>query len=398
MRTKILITGTDEVAPTITTKPRAYVLGKKQRKPVVPPSGGNGHPLSKVEKKLFSDLYELINAAKRRVAVTANSEIIMLYWHVGRRIKQDVLKNKRAAYGEELVKKASAFLTAQFGSGWGFQTVRHCVRSAYTFTEEQIVYAVRTQLSWTHLRSVMSIGDELKREFYLGMCAHEHWSTRDLDEKIDGLLYERTAISKKPERVIRHEIEKIRVDDELTPDVVFRSSYFLSLSGLKDEYAEADLEEAVLREMENVLSEFGTDFAFLGRQRRITIDATDYKMDLLFYHRSLRRIIVVDLKIGKFKPEYKGQMELYLKYLDRNNRKPWEESPMGLILCSEGNTEHIEYLMLDEKNIRVAQYFTELPTKAFLRRKLQRAVAVAQYALAERGKNAGKKQIGFKEV
>lgn len=338
-----------------------------------------------VEKRLFADLRELVVAAKRRVAVTVNSEIVMLYWQVGTRIKEDILKNKRAAYGEEIAKKVSAFLSAEFGGGWSVKTVQHCLRSAETFRMEQIVSAVRRQLSWTHLKTIMYLNGELKREFYLEMCAHEHWSTRELNEKIDGMLYERTAISRKPEKVIRGELEKIRVDDELTPDLVFRSSYFLALTGLGDVYSESDLEEAVLREMENVLSEFGTDFAFLGRQRRITIDATDYKMDLLFFHRSLRRMIVVDLKLGKFRPEYKGQMELYLKYLDRNNRKPWEESPMGLILCSEGNTEHVEYMMLDEKNVRVAQYFTELPSKAFLRRKLQRAVAIAQSVLEERG-------------
>ena len=338
------------------------------------------------DRRLLSDLCELVKSAKCRVAVSVNSEIVMLYWQVGNRIKDDVLKNKRAAYGEEIVKKVSDFLSEEFGNGWSLKTVQHCLRSAYTFSEDQILYAVRRQLSWTHLRTIMFMDDELKREFYLTMCAHEHWSTRELDEKIDGMLYERTAISRKPEKVVKGELVKARVENELTPDLVFRSSYFLSLTGLRDIYSEKDLENAVLREMENVLSEFGADFAFMGRQRRITIDATDYKMDLLFFHRSLRRLIVVDLKIGKFKPEYKGQMELYLRYLDKNIRKPWEESPMGLILCSEGNTEHIEYLMLDEKNVRVAQYFTQLPSKAFLKRKLQRAVLLAQAEIESNSK------------
>lgn len=345
-----------------------------------------------VEKQLFRDLRELVSSARRRVATTVNAESVMLYWSVGMRIKIDILKNKRAAYGEEIVKKASNFLTAEFGGGWGFQTVRHCVRAAYTFSKKDIVYALRTQLMWTHLRSLMAISDDLKRQFYLEMCAHEHWSTREMDEKIDGLLYERTAISRKPERLIKKELEKAHVDGELTPDLVFRSSYFLTLSGLRDEYTETDLEDAVLREIEANLQELGHDFAFMGRQRRITIDQTDYKMDLLFYHRSLRRIIVVDLKLGKFKPEYEGQMKLYLRYLDRHERKEWEDAPLGLILCSEGNTEHIEYLMLDDKeqNIRVAQYFAGLPSKAILRRKLHRAIAIAQEQMIERAKSVEK--------
>jgi len=158
------------------------------------------------EKRLFADLRELIVSAKRRVASTVNAESVMLYWSVGMRIKTDILKNKRAAYGEELVKKSAAYLTAEFGSGWGFQTVRHCVRAAYTFSRKEIVYALRTQLMWTHLRSLMAIEDKLRRQFYLEMCAHEHWSTREMDEKIDGMLYERTAISRKPDRLIRKEL------------------------------------------------------------------------------------------------------------------------------------------------------------------------------------------------
>lgn len=342
------------------------------------------------EKRLFADLRELVLSARRRVATTVNSEAIMLYWSVGMRVKTDILKNKRAAYGEELVMRTAAFMSSEFGNGWNIKTLRHCLRGAETFSKDQIVYAVRRQLSWTHLKSVMYLDDDLKRQFYLEMCAHEHWSTREMDAKIDGMLYERTAVSKKPEKLIKKELDRAHVEGELTPDLVFRSSYFLTLSGLRDEYTETDLEDAVLREIEANLQELGHDFAFMGRQRRITIDQTDYKMDLLFYHRSLRRIIVVDLKLGKFKPEYEGQMKLYLRYLDKNERKAWEDSPMGLILCSEGNTEHIEYLMLDEneKDIRVAQYFAGLPSKAILRRKLQRAIAIAQSQVAER--NAGK--------
>jgi len=341
-------------------------------------------PLSEHPTQLFADLRKLVLSARQRVAASVNSESISLYWNIGCRIKKDILKGGRGAYGEETVKQCAKYLTEEFGSGWGFRTVQHCVRAAYTFTEKEIVYALRTQLSWTHLRSLMGFDDELKRLFYLEMAAHEHWGTRQLDEKIDTMLFERTAISRKPESVIRAELDKVGETGELTPDVVFRSSYFFSLTGLKDNYSESDLEDAILAQIETAIEEFGTDFAFLGRQRRITIDSTDYKMDLLFFHRSLRRLVVVDLKLGRFKPEYEGQMRLYLKYLDRNERKIGEESPIGLILCSEGNTEHIEYLMLDEENIRVAQYFTQLPSKEVLRGKLQRAIAIAGETLADK--------------
>ena len=224
----------------------------------------------------------------------------------------------------------------------------------------------------------MSIDDDLKRSFYMEMTRLEHWDTRTLDEKIDQMLYERTALSKKPEKLIKQELQQIKETNTLSPDVVFRSSYFLDVLGLTDTYSEKDLEDAILINLQSFLKEMGNDFAFLDRQKRITVDAVDYRIDLLFFHRGLRRLVAIDLKLGKFKPEHEGQMLLYLRYLNKNERKEGEESPIGLILCSEGNTEHIEYLMLEDGNIRVAQYFTQLPDKKTLTEKLQKAIAIAK--------------------
>ena len=224
----------------------------------------------------------------------------------------------------------------------------------------------------------MFIDDVLKRKFYLEMTRLEHWDTRTLDQKIDGLLYERTALSRKPEELIKQELQQIQVNNSLTPDVVFRSSYFLETLGLADAYSEKELEDAILLNLQSFIKEMGNDFAFLDRQKRITVDAVDYRMDLLFFHRRLKRLVVIDLKLGKFKPEHEGQMLLYLRYLNTNERKDGEGSPIGLILCSEGNTEHIEYLMLEESSIKVAQYYTQLPDKKILSEKLQKAIAIAQ--------------------
>jgi predicted nuclease of restriction endonuclease-like (RecB) superfamily len=224
----------------------------------------------------------------------------------------------------------------------------------------------------------MSIEDKLKRDFYLEMSRIEHWDTRTLDQKIDTMLYERTALSRKPEELIKLELETVKSTNSLSPDMVFRSSYFLDAIGLSDIYSEKDLEDAILVNMQTFIKEMGSDFAFLDRQKRITIDSTDYFIDLLFYHRGLRRLVAIDLKLGKFKPEHEGQMLLYLRYLNKNERKQGEESPIGLILCSEGNTDHIEYLMLEESNIKVAQYYTELPDKNILLDKLHRAIAIAR--------------------
>lgn len=237
----------------------------------------------------------------------------------------------------------------------------------------------------------MAVSDNLARQFYMEMCNIERWSTRTLEEKIDEQLYERTAISRRPEEVIKQELQKVRETHAVVPDLVFRSSYFLDMLGLPDMFSEEELETAVLNQVEEFMHELGSDFTLVERQKRITVDAVDYKMDLVFFHRTLRRFVVVDLKLGKFKPSYEGQMLLYLRYLNKNERHDWEESPIGIILCSEGNTEHIEYLMLDESSpIKVAQYYTQLPDKKVLAERLQRAIAIAKEYQAEKKLNQEK--------
>lgn len=344
------------------------------------------------ESTLFEDVCGIINAARKRVAVYVNSEVCLTKWYVGKRIKEDVLYNQRAEYGKQIVKNLAIRLTEVYGSGWSYGSLKHCLRCAETFSIDEIGYAVRIQFSWTHIRSLMSIEDPLKRQFYMEMCRVEHWDTRTLDAKIDSQLFERTAISRKPEEVIKQELLELKDTNILNPDLVFRSSYILDMLGLSNVFSEKDLESAIVSQMQDFICEMGSDFAFLGRQKRITVDAVDYYIDLLFYHRSLRRLVAIDLKLGKFKPEYEGQMRLYLRYLDKNDRKEGEESPIGLILCSEGNTEHIEYLMLDENSpIKVAQYYTQLPDKQLLAEKLQRAIAIAKEHIVEQKINKNQK-------
>ena len=338
-------------------------------------------------QQLYADVCQIIDGTRSRIAVYVNSEVCHTNWLVGKRIKEDVLFNKRAEYGKQIIKNLSVQLTNRYGSGWSEKTLRHCLRSAETFSEADIVSAVQRQFSWTHLKIVMYISDPLARQFYMQMCQYEHWSTRELEEKIDSQLYERTAISRRSEEVIKQTLDANAEQQMLVPDLVFRSSYFLDALGLPNSFSEKDLESAILSQMQEFLNEMGTDFAFLARQKRITVDATDYYIDLLFYHRGLKRLVAIDLKLGKFKPEHEGQMRLYLRYLNQNEKREGEESPIGLILCSEGNTEHIEYLMLDEDSpIKVAQYYTQLPDKKILSEKLQRAIAIAREYYAELNK------------
>src|SRR5262249_17014356 len=258
----------------------------------------------------------------------------------------------------------------------------HMIRFAEVFTDEAIVNALRTQLSWTHFRELLPIDDPLKREFYAELCRAERWNTRTLRHKIGHLLYERTAVSKKPDELIAHDLAALRDEDRMTPDLVFRDPYFLDFLGLTGLYAEKDVEQAILRELEAFILELGSDFAFVAGKKRITGDNEDYYLDLLFYHRRLRRLVAIELKLDRFQAADKGQMELYLRWLEKHDTRPGEEPPLGLILCADKSEEHVELLQLDQSGIRVARYLTELPPRELLEKTLHESIRRARERLA----------------
>lgn len=340
--------------------------------------------LVKSSDQLLSDLRTLIAETRQDVARSVNSALIMLYWKVGQRIRQDILKEKRAGYGEEIVHALSAQLQIEYGKGFTKRNLFNMIRFAEVFPDYQIVHALSRQLSWTHFRSIIYLDDPLKRDFYAEMCRIEQWSTRTLEKKISGMLFERTALSKKPEELAKKELATLREEDRLTPDLVFRDPYFLDFLGLKDTYSEKDLEAAILRELESFILEIGVGFTFVARQKRITVDHVDYYLDMLFFHRKLRRLVAIELKLDKFKAEHKGQMELYLRWLEKYEKQAGEESPIGLILCADKSDEHVELLQLSKSGIRVAAYLTELPPRELLRQKLHEAIKSAKARL-ERG-------------
>jgi predicted nuclease of restriction endonuclease-like (RecB) superfamily len=200
------------------------------------------------------------------------------------------------------------------------------------------------------------------------------------------MLFERTAISKKPEEQIKKELKLLNEENKLTPDLVFRDPYILDFLGLQDHFSEQTLEKAILRELEKFILELGQGFSFIDRQKRMLIDDENYKLDLLFYHRKLKRLVAIDLKLGRFKAEYKGKMELYLRYLETNDMEKDEDLPIGLILCAEGNKEQIELLQLEESGIRVAEYIMELPPKDVLKKKLHKIIQVERKRLENKPK------------
>jgi len=334
---------------------------------------------------LLRDVRKLILGARSRVAQSINVSMTMLYWRIGIRVRREVLRGKRANYGEKIVAAVATRLEGEFGRGFGEKNLRRMVQFAEQFPDEQIVAALLRQLGWTHFTLLLPIKDSLRREFYAQMCRMERWNTRTLQKKIQSMLFERTALSRKPEELAQIEINALRECDRLTPDLVFRDPYFLDFLGLSDVYAERDLEMAILREMESFILELGAGFAFLERQKRMTVDGIDYYLDLLFFHRDLHRLVAIELKIGEFQPGDKGQMELYLRWLERHERKKNEAAPIGLILCAGKRQETIELLDLGSSGIQVSSYWTEVLPKAALESKLHEAMRRAQKRLIQGG-------------
>ena len=339
-------------------------------------------------ENLLDDLRRLIDETRTTVAATVNVGLTMLYWRIGLRINDEILQGERAEYGKQIVATLTQQLTEEYGTGFSEKNLRRMMQFADVFPDEQIVVSLVRQLSWTHFLALIPLKDPLQRDFYAEMCRIERWSVRTLRDKISSMLYEHTALSKKPEALIREELDALRDEDRLTPDLVFRDPYFLEFLGLQDRYLEKDLEDAILRELEQFLLELGAGFSFIARQKRITVDGDDYYLDLLFFHRGLRRLIAIDLKLGSFKPADKGQMELYLRWLDRYERQPGEEPPLGLILCAGKKQETVELMELEKSGIRVAEYLTELPPRAVLEQRLHQAIenARARFILDNLGK------------
>ena len=332
---------------------------------------------------LLSDLRRLIESARQRIATVAYSTQTLLCWHLGRRILRESLQGGRAAYGKQILVTVSRELTAGYGRGFSHPEITRMVQFAQLFPDEAIVVTLSQQLSWSHVHALLPIKDPLAREFYAEMCRVERWDVRTLRLKIGGMLFQRTALSRRPDAVISAEIAKLR-DGQMSPDLVFRDPYLLDLLGLKGAYSERDLESAILREIEGVMLELGNGFTFVARQKRMSVGKDDFHLDLLFFHRHLRRLIAVELKLESFQPAHVGQMELYLRWLDKHERAPGEEAPIGLILCASADAEQVELFQLDAKSIRVSEYLTELPPLSLLRARLHQAIEHAREQAARR--------------
>ncbi|HTF27227.1 MAG TPA: PDDEXK nuclease domain-containing protein [Flavitalea sp.] len=275
------------------------------------------------EQALFNELSQLIEQSQLQVVGQVNSALTMLFWYIGYRVNQNILQNKRADYGK------------------------------------QIVVTLSRQLSWSHILVLLPLKNVEAKLFYASSVAIGGIGVRELRKKISGKEFERTVIAN-----LQNTSNHPAIHNN------FKDPYFLDFLGLQNTYLEGDLEEAILKELEAFILELGKGFAFIERQKRMIIDGQDFHLDLLFYHRNLKRLVAIELKLGKFEAKHKGQMELYLKWLDRYERKEGELSPVGLILCAESSREQVELLEMHKDGIMVAEYWTELPPKKELKKKI----------------------------
>lgn len=344
--------------------------------------------LSDVEREniIFSNVAKIIESRKFNAVSAANSQVILMFWEIGKYINSVILEFSRAEYGKKILSTVSTKLTAAYGNSFVEANLYRMKRFATVFNDINEIVDVVPFLSWSHFCEIMRIKDKQARQFYAKDAVQRQLGIRDL----------RRQIARKPFE--RQEIANTQLtENSLVPFNVFKDPYLLDVLGLKDNFLEADLENAILLELKKFILEFGSGFAFMERQKRIIIDGDDFKIDLLFFHRDLRRLVAVELKTGKFKPQYKGQMELYLKWLDRYERKEGENAPVGLILCTEASRNQIELLELDKAGIAVAEYWTILPPKNLLEKKINEILIEAKERLERRKllPNAANKQINY---
>jgi predicted nuclease of restriction endonuclease-like (RecB) superfamily len=311
------------------------------------------------ENALLNDLSALIEKSRQFVIKQTNSALTMLFWSIGKQINETILQNKRAEYGKQIVLTVSAQLESRYGRNFAEKNVRRMMQFADQFPNEQIVAPLARQLSWSHLIILLPIKNQKAKLFYAQKVMDEGLGKRELRHLIETKTFERTDIAN-----VRLSLQSA------IPFNTFKDPYILDFLNLKDGYLENDLETAILQELERFILEVGRGFAFVERQKRMIIDGEDFYLDLLFYHRTLKRLIAIELKLGKFQAKYKGQMELYLKWLDKYEKQEGENAPVGLILCAESSREQVELLEMHKDGIMVAEYWTELPPKKELEQKI----------------------------
>jgi predicted nuclease of restriction endonuclease-like (RecB) superfamily len=317
---------------------------------------------------LSGDCTDRLERARTRAASAVNTELVTLCWSIGKRVREDVLGGERAEYGSRVVKRLSERLTQRYGRGWSRQNIERMMRFADWIPDIEKCSPAAGKLTWTNIAELLTISEQPKRDFYLAMCAHERWTKRTLRERVSSKLYERTVAARGSAEGGEADIAALAQVGAAAPAIVFRDPYLLDFLDLPPQHSESQLEQAILDEVERFMLELGTGFTFVARQKRIIVDGKDYHLDLLFYHRGLRCLVAIELKTRDLEPADFGQMTLYLRWLDRYERLPEEEPPVGIVLCSRKGAQQVELLGLDSGEVRAAQYLTHEAREQLQRR------------------------------
>ena len=329
-----------------------------------------------IEKSLFSDLAQIIEKGKQQAVAQVNTALTLTYWHVGKKINEHILNNERAEYGKEIVSMLSTQLVDLYGKSFERKNLYRMMRFAEVFSEFPIVAPLVRQLSWSHFLILIPLVSDEARLFYAQKAIEGTWSRRELQRQIERKAYERAEIANTQISVLK--------PAEVETDSFFKDPYFLDFLGLNDGFLEKDLEADIIQELEQFILDLGVGFSFIERQKRIILDGKDFYIDLLFYHRKLKRLVAIELKLGEFKPSHKGQMELYLKWLNRYEKQEGENEPIGIILCAEASREQVELLEMHKDGIMVAEYWTDLPPKEKLEKKLHALLIEAKARIENR--------------
>ena len=324
---------------------------------------------------LFGDVASLIDGARTQTAAAVNSELVILYWSIGKRLRDEVLGGERATYGQEVIKRLAERLTGRYGRGWSRRNLERMTHFAEWIVDPKICATLSRKLTWSHFSELLTISDQRKREYYAVTSSHERWSVRTLRERIASKLYERKLPAAGSAASATGDLASLAMADTVEPDIVFRDPYVLNFLGLPAEHSEADLERAILDEIQHFLLELGVGFAFVERQKRMPVDGRDYRLDLLLYHITMRCYVAVELKARALEPGDYGQMMLYLRWLDAHQRHPGDAAPIGIILCTEKGPEQVALLGLDSGEVRAAQYVVD-SVRDELERVVERAKAL----------------------
>ena len=315
-------------------------------------------------------LIHIIEESRQNALKKVNEELIKMYWKVGEFLSKET---EHASYGDAYINEISREIQETFPGIKGFnRRGLYRMKKFYeTYKDNEIVTPLVTQISWTnHLLIMSGCKTDEEREFYIRLCIKENYSKRQLERQLDSGYYERYMLSK--ETLLPESVKKLGENP-------FLDSYVMEFLDLPNEFHENDLRKALIRNMKDFILELGKDFTFIDEEYKVQVGGDDFRIDLLFYHRGLQCLVAIELKIGKFKPEYISKLDFYLEALDRQVKKENENPSVGLLLCAAKNDEVVEYAMSRTMSpMLVSQYQLQLPDKAVLEKKLQQLVNIPQ--------------------